>query len=222
MDIVEVIQKNPLNGDKIQVNSSSNSVLTVSADINVTKEHIEIELNNKDSAHGHSNHKLKSNVKLVKEIKENETSASNKVKDDVEYIQILHPDNLEDEGSGRQPAKDPDEILNLTQLSKTEVDDNTETKSYNRFEMFETVDDGIERSVFVSYCVAVGVAILLYVSVLVSSLVCAQFNQKGKKLTMELISKLLLSLSLLPSFLKKGDRKHAFFIFTSKNKGRLF
>ena len=188
MDIVEVIQKNPSNGDKIKVNPNSNSVLTVNADINITKEHIEIELNNKDSVHAQSNHQLKTNIKIVKEIQRNETLALNKVKDDVEFIQIIHPDNSEGKGSaGRQPAKDPDEILNLTQLSKTEDDENTtDTKSYNRFEMFESNDEGIERSVLLSYCLAVGFASLLYVSVLVLSLAYAQFNQTGKKLNVKL------------------------------------
>ena len=177
MDIVEVIQKNPLKGDNIKVNPNSNSVLTVNADINITKD-IEIELNNKDCVHAQSN---RNNIKFVKEIQRNETPALNKVKDDVEFIQILHHDNSRGKGSGRQPPKDPDEILNLTQLSKTEDDENTtDTKSYNRFEMFESNDDGIERSVLLSYCLAVGFASLLYVSVLVLSLAYAQFNQTGK------------------------------------------
>ena len=187
MDIVEVIQKNPLNGDKIQINPNSNSVLTVNADINITKEHIEIELNNKDCAHAQSNHQLKTNINIVKEIQRNETPALNKVKDDVEFIQILHPDNCEGKGSGRQTTKDPDEILNLTELSKTEDDENTtDTKSYNRFELFESNDDSVERSVLLSYCLAVGFASLLYVSVLVLSLAYAQFNQTGKKLIVKL------------------------------------
>ena len=191
MVIHKVNQNDLLNTNTNVVEQNYNHKLTVNADINVTKEHHTNESNNKVIAKTQSNNELKGQIIIVRQIKNNnsnDTTASNEVESDVNFIQNISDDKSEDilvskvdkKGSVQYPNKDLDEILNVTKLTHVERTENADNKSYNRFEMVESDDNSLEKSLLAPYILPICFASFLYLFVLSFSILYAVFKQNGK------------------------------------------